>query len=65
MIFFFRIHAPDLCLGGFACGNGTDGFYRRHDGVVHIVITVLTVSAEAPEIFYAVEIFAHLTEMIV
>ena len=65
MIFFFRVYAPDICLGAFSRGNGTDGFYRRHYGVIHIVIAVLTVSAETPEVFYAVQICADLVKLIV
>ena len=45
--------------------DAVDGFHRGEHGVVHIVIPMLTVSADAEQIFKAAEIILHLVEMLI
>ena len=59
MILLLGIDFPDSLM---ACAvfDAVDGFHRGEHGVVHIVIPVLTVSADAEQIFKAAEIILHL-----
>ena len=62
MIFRRHIDAPNLCLIGFSGKNRTNGFKSRHHNVIHIVITMLSVSSDAVKVRIIVEICTDLVK---
>ena len=63
MIFFFGVDLPNcglVCYSVFDAANSLNG---REHGVVHIVVFVLTVSTDAPEIAERGKILAYLREL--
>ena len=65
MIFFFGVDRPHGALVGVAGGDVVVGYHGGHHRVVHVVVAVLPVAADAPQVFDAVEELLHPVELIV
>ena len=65
MVFLLGVDAPDALAVSGAGDYRAGGVHRRQHGVIHVVVAVLAVSAYAVEIIEAVEVPAHLPELLV
>ena len=65
MVGLFGVDGPHVLLGRLAGLDVADGLHGGGHGVVHVVVAVLAVSAYAVEIIEAVEVPAHLPELLV
>ena len=63
MIFFFGVDAPDNLFVMASRSYCADGFDCSEHRVVHVVVSVLTVASEAPEIVYRIKKALYLVKL--
>ena len=65
VILFLRIYAPDILLVFSAAQDVVHGLEGSGHGVIHIVVSVLAVSADAVEILKCIEVFNQLVHPVI
>ncbi len=59
------VHCPDLGLVGFSRKNGFYRFKGRHHAVVHVVVTMLSVTSDAVQIREIIKIILNLVKTVI
>ena len=54
VILLFGVYVPYLALVGRIGGDAIDGFHGCHHGVVHVIVSVLAISAYAEQVVDAI-----------